>query len=272
MPDIHDRYLTIGKMANISGVTKHTLFHYDEIGLLKPEFTHDNGYRYYSYRQTYILDIIHVLKKAGSSLQEIKGFLQNRNTLTLVELFKQKQQDLEAELLRIKRMQDILQNAIQMTETSPEFLRDTPSIEECGVEYLIATPLERGDDEEFYIKLSEHRNYCEIRNINHEFPIWALISNETFESDNFAWSYVANRIQAPIPGDRLITKPEGLYVVMDHRGSYESISEACIIIKDYIARNGMKASGNVYIMDLLNYFSEMEPDSYVVRLSVAVSV
>ncbi|OME85203.1 hypothetical protein BK120_11795 [Paenibacillus sp. FSL A5-0031] len=271
MSDINGRYLTISKLASISGVTKHTLLHYDEIGLLKPEFIHVNGYRYYSHRQSYILDIINVLKKAGSSLHEIKGFIQNRNTSSLIELFNQKHRELESELLRIKRMQDILQNAIQMTKTSMETLRDNPSIEECEMEYLIATPLEKGDEEEFAVKLSEHRNYCEKHFINHEFPIWALISKESYESSTFSWSHVANRIKAPILGDRMLIKPKGFYAVMDHKGSYESISEACSIIEKYIERKGMKVCGNVYVMDLINYFSEMDSDSYVVRVSVEVT-
>ncbi len=41
-------YLTTGEFARLAGVTKHTLFHYDNIGLFQPEFTDENGYRYYT--------------------------------------------------------------------------------------------------------------------------------------------------------------------------------------------------------------------------------
>ncbi|MCM3749498.1 MerR family transcriptional regulator [Paenibacillus pasadenensis] len=271
MSEINKRYFTTSEMANISGVTKHTLFHYDEIGLLKPEFVHTNGYRYYSLRQSYILDMISVLKKAGSSLREIKGFLQDRSGSTLVELFKSKQQELEAELLRVKRMQDLLQNAILMTEKPMEPLRSEPSLEECETEYLVATPLELGSDEEFNTKLSEHRSYCEEHLINHEFPVWAIWSKETFESGSFLWGYVANKIKAPIKGDRMLTKPKGLYVVMDFTGSYESIMLAAPILKEFIERNGLKVDGDVYTMDLINYFSEADFDSYIIRIWIQVS-
>ncbi|GGG57878.1 MerR family transcriptional regulator [Paenibacillus radicis (ex Gao et al. 2016)] len=272
MSDNDNRYFTTSEMASISGVTKHTLFHYDEIGLLKPEFIHANGYRYYSLRQSYILDIISVLKKAGSTLQEIKGYIENRNGLKLENLFKQKQNDLERELHRIKRMQVIMQNAIQMTKTSMKELRTEPLIEECQEEYLIATPLKQGDRMEINSKLSEHRKYCEKNLINHEFLTWAIVSKETFVSGGFSWSYVANKLKAPIARNRMITKPKGLYVVMDYIGSYESLPEACVMIKMFIERKGMKVCGDVYIMDLLNYFSEIDFDSYAVRISVEVSI
>ena len=43
------QYYRIGVFAQMNRVTIKTLRHYDEIGLLKPEFVDDtNGYRYYT--------------------------------------------------------------------------------------------------------------------------------------------------------------------------------------------------------------------------------
>ena len=38
-------YLTTGEFAKLCGVKKQTLFHYDQIGILKPELSGENGYR-----------------------------------------------------------------------------------------------------------------------------------------------------------------------------------------------------------------------------------
>ena len=38
---------TIKEIADLGGVTTRTLRYYDEIGLLRPTFTGENGYRYY---------------------------------------------------------------------------------------------------------------------------------------------------------------------------------------------------------------------------------
>ena len=38
--------LTTGEFAKICNVKKHTLFHYDDIGLLKPDYYDENGYRF----------------------------------------------------------------------------------------------------------------------------------------------------------------------------------------------------------------------------------
>ena len=49
-------YFTTGEFAKLCGVKKQTLFHYDQIGILRPEIIASNGYRYYSVLQfdTYI--------------------------------------------------------------------------------------------------------------------------------------------------------------------------------------------------------------------------
>lgn len=39
------------EFAALCGVKKDTLLHYDHIGLLKPQWVGENGYRYYSARQ-----------------------------------------------------------------------------------------------------------------------------------------------------------------------------------------------------------------------------
>ena len=45
------KYLKTGEFASLCGVTKDTLFHYDDIGLLKPARVGENGYRLYGLYQ-----------------------------------------------------------------------------------------------------------------------------------------------------------------------------------------------------------------------------
>ncbi|WP_262802790.1 MerR family DNA-binding transcriptional regulator [Clostridioides difficile] len=49
------------EFAELCGVKKHTLYHYDEIELLKPSITHENGYRYYTIDQFEKFNIMDLL-------------------------------------------------------------------------------------------------------------------------------------------------------------------------------------------------------------------
>ena len=51
--------LTVKQLAAVSGVTVRTLHHYDQIGLLKPAYVGENGYRYYEKVQLLRLQQVH---------------------------------------------------------------------------------------------------------------------------------------------------------------------------------------------------------------------
>ena len=59
--DRHE-YMTTGEFASAMGVSKDTLFHYDDIGLFCPEKVSENGYRYYSIYQMETFDTIRMLR------------------------------------------------------------------------------------------------------------------------------------------------------------------------------------------------------------------
>ena len=80
-------YMTTGELARIMGITKETLFHYDEIGLFRPNVVKTNGYRYYEVRQMELLDTILLLKELGMPLKEIQKLLGNRNPEKMLEVF-----------------------------------------------------------------------------------------------------------------------------------------------------------------------------------------
>ncbi len=66
-------YFTTGEFARILGVGKHTLFHYDEIGLFSPAIKEENGYRYYFVWQMDTFEVIRALQKLGMSLGGNQG-------------------------------------------------------------------------------------------------------------------------------------------------------------------------------------------------------
>ena len=54
---------TVHEVAELSGVTIKTLYHYQKIGLLMPESIAENGYRYYGEKELKRLQ--HILSRVG---------------------------------------------------------------------------------------------------------------------------------------------------------------------------------------------------------------
>ena len=93
----------IGEVAKLYHLSVGTLRHYEQTGLLKPEFVDPaTGYRYYSVRQFEQLTNIRYLRALGLPLREIAASLQNRDADTIAEalrrqkaLVRQKKQELD---------------------------------------------------------------------------------------------------------------------------------------------------------------------------------
>lgn len=67
--------LTVGQLARAAGVTVRTLHHYDRLGLLRPAFIGDNGYRYYGRAELLRLQRIMLYREMGLALADIQTAL-----------------------------------------------------------------------------------------------------------------------------------------------------------------------------------------------------
>ena len=97
-------YFTTGEFARILGVRKHTLFHYDEIGLFSPALKEENGYRYYFVWQMDMFEVIRALQKLGMSLGEIKEYMENRSPERFMSMMDGKKRQIDEEIRRLKNM------------------------------------------------------------------------------------------------------------------------------------------------------------------------
>jgi DNA-binding transcriptional MerR regulator len=95
---------TVKKLAKLSGVSIRTLHYYDEIGLLKPAFISEAGYRYYQEEQLLMLQQILFFRELGFGLKQIKRILKRSDFDKSIALQTHKKilQD------KIKRLQELI--------------------------------------------------------------------------------------------------------------------------------------------------------------------
>lgn len=67
---------TRGQVSKVLGVTKDTLRHYEECGLVNPYINEKNKYKYYSIADLEILNVVLFLRSMDVSIQEIPNFIE----------------------------------------------------------------------------------------------------------------------------------------------------------------------------------------------------
>ncbi len=71
-----EKYLSIGEVVKMKGVSHRALRHYDDLGILVPAYTNpETKYRYYSKNQIIVLDIILLCVALGIPLKQFKNYL-----------------------------------------------------------------------------------------------------------------------------------------------------------------------------------------------------
>ena len=270
-----NNYLTIGEFASLCGVKKDTIFYYDEIGLLKPDFIAENGYRYYSPKQVMVYEIISTLKSVGMSLKEILQYSAKQNTKEYLDFLKEKREELIETQRRLADTKEFVDNTIGIIETSLKAELDEITLEQCEEEYLAVVTTPSADDmndKSYWIKIEELTDFCSRKKLGNIFPIGEVVMREKFLKSDFRSDYYCSKpVRKTEPNPGIILKPAGKYAVLYHRGSYKSLAEGYRKLKDYIETNCLTIQGDIYEQDQLYLFSKSDSTSdYYMKISVAI--
>ena len=230
------------EFAALCGVKKDTLLHYDHIGLLKPQWVGENGYRYYSARQIPTYDLIATLRRLGTPLAEIRSYLTRRSPEALMDLLREKEADWEAERRRLARMGAFLHNAkdkmaLAQTVRPGEIRLETFPEAHCAV---VEAP------DFAHAKFEEAVYLLHVRQL----ITWAR------ENGTTGWP--------------LRVRPAGTYAVLYHQGSYASEYGACRRLRDWVLAQGYAIDGDLYEEDLVNDIASEDPRSYLLKLSLKI--
>jgi DNA-binding transcriptional MerR regulator len=266
------QYLTTKEFAHLCGVSKHTLFHYDEVGILKPEVVKQNGYRYYSFKQFFTYDIIHILKQAGSSLSEIKAYMSDYNPDLFLSILRQKEKQLEAEIKKTNLMRNKILATIETTEEALHSVYGVPYLEDSREEYYIVVKMmENTSGKEELEKLRDHFQYCDELSGETELLLGAILKKEDILSGEYQKvSYYSSKIRAHINSDRVHIKKAGIYAVVIHKGSYQETFKSYNQLKLFIEKNHMVIDGDAYEDDMLSHLAGVETNQFVVKIQIPV--
>lgn len=268
-------YFKAGEFAQLCGVKKDTLLHYDHIGILTPEYVNgENGYRYYSAKQFYTFDLISALKKLGMSLQEIKAYLDQRNPEDFLRLLQERLEILDQERSRLDSIASLLEETILATQKAQTSEIGAPHLEYCPQEHYVsvdAPDYSHFDERQFLLRSRSLLRWAR-RGGSLAFPPGDIVRKESLLKEDFVEDYYYCRVSADAQAEEISIKPEGIYAVLYHRGNYETLESACRDLYHWVLAQRYKVIGNLYEEDLLHHLSTADPNQYVMRISIHVDV
>lgn len=263
-------FFSTGEFARILGIKKHTLFHYDDIGLFSPAVKEENGYRYYYVWQMDNFEVIRALQKLGMPLGEIKAYMQKRSPETFLAMTKQKEEEIDQEIKRLKSMKLFMKQEQSTIAEAMNARLESPELVECQEEYLLVSRVRSAEDKKLAAEISEHVRMREKYYMTMN-AVGAICLTEDLEKGDYS-KYVAlyTRMDQRTSKCKAVKKPEGMYLQVFYKGYDGTLKKPYGLIKRFAAENSLILGDHWYEDLLIDEMVVKGYENYIVRVTAEI--
>lgn len=262
-------YLSIGEFAEISGIKRKTLIYYDQIGLLIPEYTAENGYRFYDYPQLYTVNMINLFREIKMPLAEIKDHLQNSTPEQAAILLKR-----QRELIRQK--QEYYEQMAGMVD------RQLASLEEYATADRLAFSVVHLEHEPLFfsskvyqasnfrasIPLSEMFQQSFAEGYQFIYPVGFMFENNENLLDAKLLKITDVHPYVKVPNAEK-TRSAGEYLIYYFKGEEIQVSMFRQMFA-FLEKKQLQIDGNIYVDVILNGLAAQKFEDFLLKLVVRV--
>ena len=279
MQKFNDPCIKTGDFARLCGTNKRTLIHYDEIGLFKPAYTDDRGYRYYSESQFDVFFTINCLSKLGMPLKEIGAFLNHRNPQAVKKLLLEQREEVLKEEERIRKTRQVIETKLALVSLQEKLESNQAgsSTEHIFQEYtpeeymILSDPLNTNDHEAIIHTLCSHIGYCNKNNLNAGHPYGAMLDvSELRQGHLDTYAYFFTKVIDRPEDFPFHIKPAGTYAVAYLKGDYYDSEETYRKLFQWIDENGFRTGQYSYKEAIIDELAADSSEEYLTKISVQI--
>lgn len=265
---------SIGDVAKLFHLSVSSLRHYEDVGLITPEYTDpDSGYRYYGARQFEILNSIRYLRALDMPLTEIADFLGNRDVERMEEKLLLQKQTVIAKQAELKRIERKIDNRLQMIADAKNSVFDTVQLthkNSCRMVWVGDSLRIRGFlDMEAPMRRLEHEQAEAMVFLG---KVGVGIATENLENgcfDSYDGIFLILDEEDHFEGETMEVA-ETLCVTIRFRGSHAEAPAQYKKLIDYIVEHKLKISGFSREITMIDYGLTNDISKFVTEISIPV--
>ena len=122
-------YFKIGEISKLYGISVDSLRYYEKIGLLQP-LRAESGYRYYSVRDIWKLNVIRDLRELNFSMEQIRRYFENHSIDATLALLQEEQQAIRKKIRELQGLQKNVESRMAAIEAASRKKTDTITLDE----------------------------------------------------------------------------------------------------------------------------------------------
>jgi DNA-binding transcriptional MerR regulator len=262
--------LSISAFSKMVEIPRKTLIYYDQIGLFKPAWVADNGYRYYHRSQLETIGVIDIFKELGMSLDEIQAHLGKRTPASTLELLRKHEKLIQLQIAKLERAQQMIVKRAENIEHSLKVdINEMNIIWQNKTPILLSTRID-ANKQQFPEELWNDFQYrLQKENAPIGYPNGVIIPRESLlnkDGDTMSYMYCYMNTQF----HKQAFMPKGFYLVSYSKADYGDTNKIYPQIFDYIEKNNYAIIGDAYEEYLQDEVSIQNPDEYLVKVMVHI--
>ncbi len=264
----------IGEVARMFHISVSSLRHYENIGLLKPEYiAPKSGYRYYGTEQFEVLNTIRYLRMLDMPLKEIGSFVNNRDIDYMKERLQQQKAIViqkQQELKRIERKIEHRLNWLDDAQRGPQNEISVLKLPERRIVWIDKSlKIDTLLDMEEPIRLLDQSDAEAVVFLG---KVGVGISREhllTEAIERYDGAFLVLDQEDIYRGNTSII-PEAMYVRVRFCGSHTEAAKQYRKLLDYIKRNGMQITGFSQEITLIDSGITNDQEKFVTEICIPV--
>lgn len=265
-------YYKINEISNLYNIGKDSLRYYEEIGMLKPE-RDTNGYRLYSIQDIWKLNNIKDLRNLNMPIEVIKDYLENKtieNTLDIlneeITIINKKLDQLKVQKSKIlSRMKSLKEDA---AENNTETIREIDMDERKVI--VLNDSFSRDEEADFLIKKLHKKHEDKLYLLGNNYVGVTMDLNKVKEKVYNAYTSVFFILESDDKSfDKVI--PEGKYLSLSYRGSYEKTSKFIPLMLEYAENNGYRPVSDPIELYKIDVHETSITDEFLTELQIQVT-
>ena len=264
----------IGEVAKMFHISVSSLRHYENIGLLIPEYiSKESGYRYYSTQQFEILNTIRYLRALDMPLSEIENFLRNRDITSMEEKLRQQKEIVVKKQQELKRIEKKIEHRLHWIKDARGSALDEISLIKLPEKKIVWVDDPIKIDGYFDMEVPIRKlDQSDIEAVVFLGKVGVGISKKHLleqKIETYDGAFLLLDKEDIYSGEIMILK-ESLYVRIRFRGSHEQARKPYQLLFEYIDQHNLEITGFSREVTLIDYGITNDQEKFVTEICIPV--
>lgn len=264
-------YYKINEISKLYGIGVDSLRYYERIGVLKPR-RDVNGYRLYSLKDIYKLNIIRDLRQLDFSMKQIKEYLDHQSVDNTLTLLQEEQELIQRQLKKLRAKERIIRNRIiSLTTASPipagVFTVKTFPARPC---LQLNAHITRDEEMDFAIKKLHQKHEPKIHDFGNQ-SIGASVSVEDLNKGIAGVFHSVFFILKQEAREYDFILPAGQYLSCFYRGDYLQSPARIREVLSFAKETGRRILGDPFEIYKIDNRDTMLAEEFLTEIQVRLS-